>query len=372
MAGLSLAQEIKTVYPESELTFFATSKRFEEQCITEKGFLFKKLKYTVGRKRSIFQKIRFLTGLAIDTIYSCVVIRRLKPDLIVGLGGYSSVPTVVAAVIMFVPFVLIDQNVIPGKVNRFFSKWAKEVYCHFPEAIKQFKNAKSVVATGNPLRKEIFSVKKDESARSLGLSLKKKTLLILGGSQGATAINETMINCLSEFEKYSDGLQIIHCTGEMDFEEVRKVYDQYAVDAYICTFMSNIETAYSLADVVVSRAGAGTITEITALGLPAILVPYPFAADNHQYFNALEAAKQGAAYLISQENFTVNTAVALITEILMDDNKREKMKARSKSIGKPDAAKAILERIKSLVITTQVYDTNRSGSRFSGSTVGKT
>lgn len=355
MTGLSLAQEVKLAYPDAEITFFATSKHFEEKCISEKGFSLKKLRYTVGSQRTLWQKFRFLAGIILDTVYSCVVITREKPDVIVGLGGYSSAPPIIAATALFFPFVLIDQNVVPGKVNRIFSRWAKEVYCHFEQSIKWFPKAKSVQPTGNPVRKEILDLKMEMGSQSLGLSANKNTILILGGSQGARAINETMINCLVSFQKYSNTLQIIHCAGELDYEEVKAVYKQYKIDAYVCPFMSNIELAYGMADIVVARAGAGTITELTAIGLPSILVPYPFAADNHQYYNALEVEKGGAGVLVAQDDFTPRLAVKLITKILSDKEKHENMRMKSRAMGKPSAAKDILERVENLLSKATAY-----------------
>lgn len=350
MTGLSLAQEIMASYPESEIIFFATSKPFEKRCILEKGFIFKRLKYTTALKGSVFQRLRFLAGILADAVYSGIVINRFKPNIIVGLGGYSSAPPVIAAAILLYPFVLVDQNLIPGRVNRLFSRWSQEIYCHFQESIKWFGRAKSVIATGNPVRKEILGAKKEEAARFLGLSLEKKTILIMGGSQGAAIINKIMINCLSAFEKSSNSLQIVHCTGDHDFEEVKRVYEQYKIDAYLCPFMSRMEFAYSMADIIVSRAGAGTISEITAIGLPAILIPYPFAADNHQYYNALELAKNGAAYLIEQRDFTVDAAVKLITDLLTDEKRRKGMGMKSKGLGKPEAANLILKNMEELII----------------------
>ncbi|MGR3220549.1 MAG: undecaprenyldiphospho-muramoylpentapeptide beta-N-acetylglucosaminyltransferase [Candidatus Anammoxibacter sp.] len=349
MAGISLAQEIKTAYPESEILFFATSKHFEKKCIQEKGFIFKNLKYVTGIKGSVYQKLKFLVGTAVDTVLSAIVIFKFKPDIIVGLGGYSSAPPIIAATMFFSPFVLIDQNLIPGKMNRLFSRWAKEIYCHFTQSTEWLGKAKEVVITGNPIRREILDAKRDVSAKYLGLSEKKRTILIIGGSQGARVINEVMIGCLAEFEECAEKLQIIHCAGEHDLDNVKKAYKQCKIDAYVCSFLSNVEFAYSLADVIISRAGAGTVTEITAVGLPAILIPYPFAADNHQYYNALELSKHGAAYLVDQEDFTVNMAVELIRGILMNETTRNDMMIKSKKLGKPGAAKLILIRIEKLI-----------------------
>lgn len=363
MSGLSLAQEIKIFQPWAKIIFFITSKGFEERCVSEKGFPFKRLRYITGWKGiscvdrfkiyqyliSLCQKFRFLVGLVIDTAYCCIVIKKFGPDIIIGLGGYSSAPPISAAVLLSLPYVLIEQNLIPGKANRFFSRWAKEVYCHFPQSITWFKRACSVIVTGNPVRKDIFNISRAEAAKHLGLSVKKRTLLIIGGSQGAKAINKTIINSLPGLEQFSDTLQVIHCTGEQDYDEVKSAYDRSRIDAYVCPFMSNIGLAYCMADLVISRAGAGIIAEITAIGLPSILIPYPYAADNHQFHNAKALADEGACYLLNQGDFSSINAVKIITETLQDKEKYERMAGLSKGLGKPDAAMAILERMKGLI-----------------------
>ena len=349
MTGLSVAQKIKSECPESEMVFFATSKPFEKQAILEKGFFFKRLKFTTSNRKTTLQKIKFSIGILLDTIYAGFIINRCKPDIIIGLGGYSSVPPILAGTLLFLPFILIEQNLIPGKVNRIFSRRASEVYCHFIQSKKWFNRAKLVVDTGNPIRDEILNTRKEISAEYLGLSIDKKTVLVLGGSQGAAVINETIIKSLPELDKFDDHLQIIHCTGDNDFDYIKNAYNQSKIKAYVCPFLSKIEFAYSLADIVVSRAGAGTISEITAVGLPAVLIPYPFAADNHQYYNALELSNKGAACLIEQKDVSVAVIVKLIKELLTENEKREQMKTKSKGMGKPEAAGTIFKRIQNLI-----------------------
>lgn len=363
MSGLSLAQEIKIFQPWAKIIFFITSKGFEERCVSEKGFSFKRLRYITGWRRvsdrdrfkiyqyliSLYQKFRFLAGFIIDITYCCIVIKKFRPDIIIGLGGYSSAPPISAAVLLSLPYVLIEQNLIPGKTNRFFSRWAKEVYCNFPQSITWFKKACSVIVTGNPVRKAIFNISRAEAASHLGLSAKKRTLLIIGGSQGAKAINKTIINSLPGLGGFSDTLQVIHCAGEQDYDEVKSAYDQSRIDAYVCPFMSNIGLAYCMADLVISRAGGGTIAEITALGLPSILIPYPYAADNHQFHNAKALADQGACYLLNQEDLSSINIVKIIVEILEDIKRLEKMARLSKGLGKPDAVRVILERMTMLI-----------------------
>ncbi len=350
MSGLSLAEEVKDACPKSEITFFATSKSFEKECIQEKGFLFKKLPFTIGNRRSIFGKMRFYVGMVLDTVYAGFVICKTRPDIVVGLGGYSSVPSIVGAMLLATPFVIIEQNLVPGKVNRLFSGKAKEVFCHFQQSVRWFKRTKAVTVTGNPVRKDILFAQKEVAATVLGLSLDKETILIIGGSQGASAINKVMVGCLPLFEKRSDKLQIIHCTGDNDFDEISAAYGKYKIDSYVCPFLSSMQHAYSMADVVVSRAGAGTITEITAVGLPSILIPYPFAADNHQYYNALELSTHGAAYLIEEKDFNERGAEELIIGLFEDKSKRIDMCSKSLELGKPEAAGKILQRINQLLV----------------------
>ena len=280
---------------------------------------------------------------------SLFAVRNFNPDIVVGLGGYVSVAPVIAAKLLGIPSVLLEQNVIPGKANRFLSRWVDEVYCHWRGSLKWFTQAKVVRVTGTPIRKDILSSKKMRSVEKFGLSASKKTILITGGSQGAQAINETFLRCLPKLESLHNDLQIIHCTGEYGYETAKAAYKQTKIEAFVCSYLDDMGAAFSMADIILCRAGATTIAEITALGIPAILIPYPYAADNHQYWNAMELVSNGGGYLLQQLDVTPEKIMELIADILDNEEKYDRMRMLNKRMGIPNASSNVVDNICRLI-----------------------
>lgn len=260
-----------------------------------------------------------------------------------------SVAPVIAAKLLGIPSVLLEQNVIPGKANRFLSRWVDEVYCHWRGSLKWFTQAKVVRVTGTPIRKDILSSKKMRSVEKFGLSASKKTILITGGSQGAQAINETFLRCLPMLESLHNDLQIIHCTGEYGYETAKAAYKQTKIEAFVCSYLDDMGAAFSMADIILCRAGATTIAEITALGIPAILIPYPYAADNHQYWNAMELVSNGGGYLLQQLDVTPEKIMELIADILDNKEKYDRMRMLNKRMGIPNASSNVVDNICRLI-----------------------
>ncbi|MEP9411203.1 MAG: undecaprenyldiphospho-muramoylpentapeptide beta-N-acetylglucosaminyltransferase [Candidatus Brocadia sp.] len=344
MAGLSTAEEIHSRFRGAEIIFFGTDKEFEKRCVELKGFQYRQLRAKKWGKTCKYIFTFIGTTLA-SIVESLFVMRKFNPDIVIGLGGYASVAPVIAAKLLGIPSVLLEQNVIPGKANRFLARWADEVYCHWRGPIKWFNRAKVVRVTGTPIRKDILFSRRSRSAEKFGLSPSKKTLLITGGSQGAQAINEVILKCLPELEALSDDLQIIHCTGEYGYEAAKAAYAKMKIDAFVCSFLDDMGAAFSMADVIVCRAGATTIAEITAIGIPAIVIPYPHAADNHQYWNAMELASSGGGYLLQQLDLTPEKVVELVTDLFKNKEKYERMKMFSKGMGIPNAAANVVDNI---------------------------
>lgn len=344
MAGLSTAEEILSRFDGAEIIFFGTDKKFEKRCVEQKGFQYRQLRAKKWGKtcKYIFAFIGTMFACIVESLF---VMRKFNPDIVIGLGGYASVAPVIAARLLGIPSVLLEQNVIPGKANRFLARWADEVYCHWRGSIKWFNKGKVVRVTGTPIRKDILFSQRSRSAEKFGLSPSKKTLLITGGSQGAQAINEVILKCLPELEALSYDLQIIHCTGEYGYEVAKAAYTQTKIDAFVCSFLDDMGAAFSMADIIVCRAGATTIAEITAIGIPAILIPYPHAADNHQYWNAMELASNGGGYLLQQLDLTAEKIVELVTDLFQNKEKYDSMKMFSKGMGIPSAAANVVDNI---------------------------
>ncbi len=344
MVGLSTAEEISSRYHNAQIYFFGTDKSFEQRCVEQRGFLFHQIR-SKQLGKSLTDKIRFGVATLIGVFESLIALKTIKPDVVVGLGGYASAAPIIAAKLLSIPSVLLEQNVIPGKANRLLAKWVDEVYCHWRGSLKWFSHAKVVRVTGTPIRKEIVQGQKARAAQKFGLNPSKKTILITGGSQGAQSINEVIIKCLPKMESLDGELQIIHCTGEYSYEMVKEAYSKTAIGAHVCSFLDDMGAAFSMADVIICRAGATTIAEITALGIPAILIPYPYAADNHQYWNAMELVGNGGGYLIQQLDLTPEKIMALITELFENKEKYNRMKMFNKGMGIPNAARNVVDNL---------------------------
>lgn len=344
MVGLSTAEEIRSRFSEAEIVFFGTEKEFEKRCVEQRGFRFRQM-HAKKWGKSFKHLFPFIIATGIGIVESLIALRRFNPDIVVGLGGYVSVAPIIAAKLLSIPSVLLEQNVIPGKANRFLAKWVDEVYCHWRGSLKWFNKAKVVRVTGTPIRKDILYSQRCSSAEKFGLSSSKKTILVTGGSQGAQAINEVILRCLPKLEPLSSELQIIHCTGENGYEAAKAAYKQTDINAFVCSFLDDMGAAFSMTDIIICRAGATTIAEITAIGIPAILIPYPHAADNHQYWNAIELASNGGGYLLQQIDLTPEKIIELITDLFNNKEKYDRMKMFNKGMGIPNAASKVVDNI---------------------------
>ncbi len=343
IAGLSIAQEISSRFPGANIIFFGTSKKGESGYIGKSGYEFKQIK--ACKFTSFIRLPVFIIVSLIGVIYSLINIIRIKPDIIIGLGGYGSALPVVAAYVAGVPIVLIEQNVIPGRANLIMARWADAVLCHWESTKKRFKKVHAVSITGIPIRKDVIANESEISKNPFGLTSQGKTLLVMGGSQGAQAINKVILQSIPELKTLIPDLQIIHLTGKEGYKEVKDVYDNLGISSFVSEFSNDIGTAYRLADLVICRAGANTIAEISAVGIPAILIPYPYATDNHQYWNAYELARIGGAVIIKQDELKPERLTELVSNLFRNDEDLDNMKKISRSLSKPFAVKQVVDKI---------------------------
>ncbi|MEW6088243.1 MAG: undecaprenyldiphospho-muramoylpentapeptide beta-N-acetylglucosaminyltransferase [bacterium] len=241
---------------------------------------------------------------------------KFKPDVVIGMGGYVTPPIVLAAILYNIPTVIHEQNVIPGLANRFLNKLVDQTTIAFPEARRFFKNA---IITGNPVRSTIELVKKETGIRNLNLEHGKITLFIFGGSQGSHNLNEIFRDTLVLLERKGLELQFIIMTGENDWEKMDEFCRGLRFKSVVRPFFYNIEDAYAASDLIISRAGALSISEICASGKPAIFIPYPYAAGNHQYFNAKRLEEKGGGIIIEEKELAPEKLAKAISDLL--DNK---------------------------------------------------
>lgn len=344
MAGVAAAEEVRSRFPDADILFFGAGKEVERRCLRGRGFTFLNLNAT-GWTGSVAGAAMFVLRFAVGLLRSLWAMNRLRPDAVFGLGGYSSLAPVIGAFILRVPVIILEQNVIPGRANRLLSRFADLVLCHWPSAstVSYFRNSQRLRFTGTPLRKELFGCERKEAARLFGLSPDKTTVLVLGGSQGARAINTAVTGCLPELVRRYPDIQFIHCTGRDDYLRVRQSYEALGAKARVYDFLYEMGAAYSMAELAISRAGATMLAELTARGVPAILVPYPYSTDGHQYTNALELSEKGAAMVLEERFLTPHRLLATISMLLDDREKLDRMGLMARAIGRPRASQAVVD-----------------------------
>jgi UDP-N-acetylglucosamine--N-acetylmuramyl-(pentapeptide) pyrophosphoryl-undecaprenol N-acetylglucosamine transferase len=275
------------------------------------------------------------------------LLSRRRPNVVVGVGGYSSGPVVLAAALRGIPTMLLEQNAVPGLTNRTLARVVRAAALTYDDVNNYF--GRKAFVTGNPVRPEFFSLPIDnrQSATADRQSAigNGPRLLILGGSQGAHAINVAMVEAAAELGRRHPGIQIVHQTGQRDLAAVREGYERAGINARAESFLDGVAGEMTSADLVICRAGATTLAELAAVGRPAVLVPFPGATDDHQRKNAQVLADAGAAVLLEQQHLNLGTLGAAVAELLNDATRRERMSAAMKKFARPVAAAQIVDRL---------------------------
>ncbi len=277
------------------------------------------------------------------------LIRDERPSVVIGLGGYASAPVVWAANRAGVPVVLLEQNVIPGRTTRWLARSAAVVCVSFAEASGRLPKKTRIEVTGNPVRREIADLHANRPAQIIG---QQRELLVLGGSQGADSLNEAVTTAASLLRDELSAWRIVHQTGPRQVEVVRAAYERLSLVATVEPFFEEMAERYRAASLVVSRAGATTLAELTCSGLPMVLLPYPHAADDHQRANAKSSHDRGAAVVVEHRPTAAETATELATQLrslLVDSGRRDAMSAAAHRAARPDAAAAVADLIQSVV-----------------------
>jgi UDP-N-acetylglucosamine--N-acetylmuramyl-(pentapeptide) pyrophosphoryl-undecaprenol N-acetylglucosamine transferase len=344
--GLALAEALGSTEEAPEILFVGTKSGLESKVVPEANYNFKSVEVRGFTRKLSFDLPKAFILLLRGIVKSLKIVKDFQPDVVVGLGGYVSAPIVLASVLKGIPILLHEQNTTPGLANRLLAKRADMVAVSYPSSEKYFSSAKHVCLTGNPVREEIVESCKKEY-KEFGLDPTRKTILIFGGSRGAQRINKAAIEAYPLFRSFED-LQIIHSAGMMNFEYVtdtlKKLQSRSDKIIYRCySYLDQINLAYSVSDLVICRAGATTLAEITALGKAAILIPYPYATNDHQRRNAEILEDAGASSVIADEALNGTMLFEEATRIVFDDNLVKKMSKAARNLGKPDAAKKIAQ-----------------------------
>ncbi len=327
--AIAVAQEFMNRNSASRIVFVGTGKPLEVSVLSEYGFVSEKIFAEGFKGRGLFRQIRAILVMFRGIIQSMGILKLEKPDLVVGMGSYSSAPVVLAAWLRWIPVVLCEQNVLPGIANRLLSRIADRVCVSFKDTLGNLPKSK-IRFTGNPVRKDILDADKKDPDGFF-------TVLILGGSQGAHGINLAVMDAL-ELLREVKNIFFIHQTGEPDEDMVRTAYLKNRIPSQVKAFFRDMAKIYAQADLVVCRAGATTVAEVSALGKPAIFIPFPHAADNHQVLNARSLFNAGAAELIPEKDLTGEILSEKILNLATNRGQLEKMALISASLGHPNAA----------------------------------
>lgn len=338
-SGIAVAREAERLCPGVEIVFVGTEKGIEAKVLPREGYRLITIRVSgikgLGSLRSLAGIFRVPAAFA----SSISLLRREKPGAVIGIGGYASGPTLIAAALSGYPTAIVEQNVIPGFTNKVLARFVRRIYAPMKEAVERFPSAKKVAVTGNPIRRKV--VDEALAAAKLPDAGRPLNLLVFGGSLGAKRINQAMIEALPLLKEIRGGVSVVHQTGEPEFEATKAAYQKAGFDGDVRPFLHDMGAQYAKADLVLCRAGASTISEVLAIGKPAILVPYPHAIYDHQTLNAKALEALGAARWIADGELTGERLASAVASLANDPDSRNKLAAAAKTLGKPEAATEI-------------------------------
>lgn len=343
--GIAVAEGILERYPQGKVMFIGTDRHIDNKALAGKPFKVVALASQAIKGKSLLRKVRALMQVPVSVVQAMGMLRRFRPDLVFGVGGYVTGPVLLAAKLLGIRTVIHEQNSIPGLANRLLGRIVDRVFLSLPGSERYFPAAKTVLS-GNPVRKELIARAAAESRQRPTDA--KITLLVLGGSQGAHAVNQLVVDAVAKLAEINR-LAIIHQTGIHDAEWVRTRYNALGCKARVDDFISDMATVYAEADCIVSRAGATTLAEITVFGKPALLIPYPYAADDHQRHNAAYLAEHDAALVCNEQELSAEKLAGLMADLVADAGRRQRMAARARELAKPEATGTIIHECMALV-----------------------
>lgn len=329
--ALAVAEAIKELKPESKILFIGSKNKIEGNVIPKLGYEFRNISVRGFNRQSNLKNILFPFYLIISLFQALIIAMKFKPLVAIGTGGYVAGPAIWAASVMGAKIILIEPNSYPGITTRLLEKYADEVHISFEYTKKFLRRQNILKLTGNPVRNSIKLADRKIALNNFGLLETKKTILIIGGSLGAESINKAIKDCLEKL--LNNNYQIIWQVGKRYFDEYRQYQSS---QCKVLPFIENMRDAFSACDLVIARAGASTISEIAFLGLPAILIPSPNVAENHQYHNAKALVDNKAAILIEDKNLE-KELFDVIVKNLSDENILNQLRTNVKIFAKPDA-----------------------------------
>ncbi len=341
--ALAIINKIKEKEPKSEILYIGTTDRMEKDIVPKLGIKFIGIEMMGLNRRNPLKNFTVLKKYSDAIKKAKKVIKEFNPDIVIGVGGYITAPVLYAAHSLKYKTIIHEQNSIPGVSNKFLSKFVDRVCVSLPGSLKYF-NKNKVVYTGNPRSEEIISVKK-VSKTTLGLSQAKKLVIIVMGSLGSITMTEKIKKLIGDFK--GKNYQVVIVTGKNYYDDYKKL--TIPSNVKLVPFLDNFINILKDTDLIISRAGASTIAEITAIGIPAILVPSPYVTHNHQYMNAKELEEAKACKIVTEEDFSSKEIISKIDELLNDSKTYQEMQINSRKLGIKDSATKIYEEIRKLI-----------------------
>lgn len=346
--ALAVAGELKKTLDDVKITFVGTVKGIEAKIVPREGYDIRFIRSEGLVGKSVYRTARSIFKMPLSFKDSYTILKEFRPDLVFGVGGYSSGPVLLCAKLMGIPTIIHEQNSLPGFANRVLGKFVDIIAVTYHESIDWFPKEKTYL-TGNPVRAEILEGNRERGCRTFSLDKNLFTIFVFGGSAGATHINKAVGEALVYLEPFRDSIQFLHQTGERDCNTVADLYRAREFKGTVVPFAYEMSDAYEVADLIISRAGATTLAELTAIGKAAILVPYPHAAGNHQEINARKLWDIGAAQMILDRDLNGKTLSDLIKQLIEDRDVINEMERTSKSLGSPDATRRVVELVEGLL-----------------------
>jgi UDP-N-acetylglucosamine--N-acetylmuramyl-(pentapeptide) pyrophosphoryl-undecaprenol N-acetylglucosamine transferase len=338
--AIAIADEIRKLNPNAEFLFVGTKGKIEARVVPQRGYTLANI-WISGFYRSLrMDNLLFPVKVVVSFVQSFFLMRKFQPNVVIGTGGYVCGPVLLIASMLGVPTIVHESNSFPGVTTRMLSTRATRIFTAFDATMRWLKQKDNVELVGTPTRDVLGTISQEHGIRFFNLDPSKKTVLIFGGSLGATSINQAVREMINELT--GAGIQLIWQTGKSDTILVDEMKTKK--NTWVGVFIDKMEYAFAAADVVVCRAGATTLAELTRLGKAAILVPYPHAAADHQTFNARSLVDAGAAIMITDRNVKTTLKDELIS-LLSDDKKRQRMSETCRKLGKPNAGSEIAHRI---------------------------
>jgi UDP-N-acetylglucosamine--N-acetylmuramyl-(pentapeptide) pyrophosphoryl-undecaprenol N-acetylglucosamine transferase len=340
--GIAVARELLARRPDAGVSFAGTAHGIEARVVPREGFSLDVIRSAGVKGKSLVDRLRGAALVPVSLADAWRIVSARRPSLVIGVGGYSSGPIVLVAALRGVATMLLEQNAVPGLTNRLLSRIVKAAAVTY-DSTQAFFGAKAFVS-GNPVRPEFFAAAGPSQESALNDQTSTRRVLVFGGSQGAHAINVAMVEAAPQLAADASHLRVVHQTGERDVEMVRTAYRQAGLQAEVAPFLFDMGRQLGQADVVVCRAGATTLAEITAAAKAAILIPLPTATDDHQRKNAEALAASGAAELLLQRDLTGAVLAERVLAMAGDRARRDRISAAARTLARPDAARVIVDR----------------------------